>query len=250
MAHPDKSNTVSAIVPACNEGPRIECVLSALSDSERTDEIIVVDDGSTDNTSDIARSFPKVKVIRNETNLGKHQSLLRGIRESTGDVLLFMDADIAGLTAEGVDHLAQPVLDDDADLTIAYRAGTSPWDRFVVWTEPCLCGERCVRRQQFFDVDGIEDIQGYELEVHLNKYFLDNHRRIRIVSIPNLRQCPKRDKLGPVKGFLGDVTMCIQIIRKAGLIETVRQVMRISVAFQLSRLRKRKPTTGENRNRR
>ena len=239
MANDGNTNGVSAIVPAYNEGSRIACVLSALSGSELTDEVITVDDGSTDDTSEIARTFSKVRVIRNETNLGKHQAMLKGARESAGDVLLFLDADIEGLTSGGVDKLIRAVLDDECDLAIAYRSGTSFWDRFIVWSEPCLCGERCLRRQEFFNVEGLEDMDGYETEVCLNKHFLDHRKRIRIVPIENLTQCPKREKHGFVTGGLGDLKMGFEIVRRIGPIEMLRQVIRLSVAFQLGRFLRR-----------
>ena len=239
MANHNIRDSVSAIVPAYNEATRIGCVLSALSNSALVDEVIAIDDGSTDDTSEIAGSFPKVRVLRNESNLGKHQALLRGTRESAGEILLFLDADIEGLTSAGVDKLIRAVLDDECDLAIAYRSGTSIWDRFIVWSEPCLCGERCIRRQQFFDVEGLEDVEGYEIEVCLNKHFLDRKKRIKIVPVENLMQCPKIRKHGLVKGAFRDLKMGFEIVRKIGPIEMLRQVIRISVAFQLGRLLKR-----------
>jgi glycosyltransferase involved in cell wall biosynthesis len=245
MAHHSNTNGVSAIVPAYNEASRIGCVLSALSGSELTDEIVAIDDGSTDETHQIAGSFPKVKVIRNERNLGKHEALMKGVRESTRDVLLFLDADIEGLTPVGVDKLIRPVLNGECDLTIAYRSGTSFWDRFIVWSEPCLCGERCIQREAFLAIKGIEDIGGYEIEACLNKHFLDNKGKIKIVPVENLMQCPKIRKHGFVKGLFGDLKMLFEIVRRIGPIEMLRQVIRISVAFQLGRLLARISTSAD-----
>jgi len=81
---------ISVIIPAYNEEKRIGKVLQRIP--EFVDEVIVVDDGSNDRTSEVARKFG-VEVIRLERNEGKGKAMSEGIKAANGDIIVFMDAD-------------------------------------------------------------------------------------------------------------------------------------------------------------
>jgi glycosyltransferase involved in cell wall biosynthesis len=68
------------------------CLESVFSQSQPADEIILVDDGSTDETADVVKRFPPVRYIRQE-NAGKAAAFNRGFRESQGDLICHLDAD-------------------------------------------------------------------------------------------------------------------------------------------------------------
>ena len=89
---------VSIIIPCYNEENRILNTLKKIREYVNTKkdnfEIIVVDDASADRTVEIVREFDnKIKILKNERNMGKGYSVKRGILESSGDTSLFMDAD-------------------------------------------------------------------------------------------------------------------------------------------------------------
>ncbi len=91
--------TVSLIIPAYNEEKIIahtlkEC-LNYMSLHFSDYEIIVVNDGSLDNTEKIVRSFSKVICVSYAKNQGKGYALKRGVLRSTGDYVFFMDADLS-----------------------------------------------------------------------------------------------------------------------------------------------------------
>jgi glycosyltransferase involved in cell wall biosynthesis len=90
--------TVSIIIPAYNEEAFIGTVLGRVIGVNTesigfTKEIVVVDDGSKDGTSNVVARFPDVRLIRQE-NQGKGRAVQRGIREATGDYILVQDADL------------------------------------------------------------------------------------------------------------------------------------------------------------
>ena len=84
---------VSIIIPVYNEEEALPVVLTSLqSIIDETYEVIVVDDGSSDGSANIAASFP-CKLIKHEANLGKGAAMQTGIRASAGKKILFIDAD-------------------------------------------------------------------------------------------------------------------------------------------------------------
>ncbi|MFJ2260007.1 bifunctional polysaccharide deacetylase/glycosyltransferase family 2 protein [Streptomyces sp. NPDC087844] len=102
---------VSVIVPAYNEKECIANTLKSLAQSTHPIEIIVVDDGSTDGTKEIAEALgmPNVRVIRQE-NAGKPAALNNGVRNASYDIVVMMDGDTV-FEADTVRQLVQPFAD-------------------------------------------------------------------------------------------------------------------------------------------
>ena len=87
--------TLSVVIPAYNvEGFIGEAIRSVIDQSESPDEIVVVDDGSTDGTAGIAESFEEVRVVR-KSNGGLASARNAGAKSSTGELIFFLDADDA-----------------------------------------------------------------------------------------------------------------------------------------------------------
>ncbi|MER5179737.1 bifunctional polysaccharide deacetylase/glycosyltransferase family 2 protein [Streptomyces sp. NPDC002896] len=110
---PGVTRPVSVIVPAYNEKECIANTLNSLAQSTHPIEIIVVDDGSTDGTSDIAESLglPNVRVIRQE-NAGKPAALNNGVRNASYDIVVMMDGDTV-FEPDTVHRLVQPFADPE-----------------------------------------------------------------------------------------------------------------------------------------
>jgi dolichyl-phosphate beta-glucosyltransferase len=111
---------LSIVIPSFNEELRLPVTLADISSyiraSKRETEVIVVDDGSTDRTGDIASSFrreiQRLRVIRNEQNRGKGYSVRRGMLEARGRIVLFTDADLSAPIDEA-DKLIAALADHD-----------------------------------------------------------------------------------------------------------------------------------------
>ncbi len=84
----------SVVIPNYNNEPYIATCLEAVLANPGKNEVIVVDDASTDNSPNIIRKFP-VRLIRNENNSGPTKARNIGVREATGEHLLFLDGDAA-----------------------------------------------------------------------------------------------------------------------------------------------------------
>lgn len=108
--------TISVIIPAFNEEKTVGHVVKTIKKVKYIDEIIVVDDGSYDKTANEAEKAG-AKVIQHVKNRGKGAAIKTGFKNSTGDVVVFLDADIKNLTPNQVDSIIQPILNDEADIT-------------------------------------------------------------------------------------------------------------------------------------
>ncbi len=116
---------LSLIFPAYKEEDRIgrslKKTLAYLATKDYTCEIIVVDDGSPDNTAEVASSFGSgIKVVRLETNSGKGAAVRRGMLEARGEIRLFSDADLS-TPIEEFDKIRRGII-DGADVSIGSRA--------------------------------------------------------------------------------------------------------------------------------
>jgi glycosyltransferase involved in cell wall biosynthesis len=123
MAHP----RLSIVIPAFNESARIEATLARVLDcvdSLRWDaEILLVDDGSTDNTVAIVQQWmaraPRLHLIKNPGNRGKGYSVRNGLLQAAGDIVMFTDADLSAPMEEAERLIAS--IDAGADVAIGSR---------------------------------------------------------------------------------------------------------------------------------
>src|SRR4030042_6019601 len=128
-----KSGSVSAIVPAFNEGKYIGRVLEVLATPRLLGEVSVVDDGSTDRTSAIVKeTFPTVRVLSHQKNRGKADALLTGAKAAKNPTLLFCDADLTTLKVSHVQELIGPVLTGKLRMVVGVQENMNVW-REMPW---------------------------------------------------------------------------------------------------------------------
>jgi glycosyltransferase involved in cell wall biosynthesis len=122
----DPKPCLSVVMPCFNEKATIEAVVGQVLASPWTAELIIVDDGSTDGTRDVLKTFddPRVRVLLQEHNQGKGAALRRGFAEARADYVIVQDADLEYDPAEyGV--LVKPLLRDQADVVYGSRFHSS-----------------------------------------------------------------------------------------------------------------------------
>ena len=182
---PDTKPGLTAIVPAYNECDRIGNVLSILLQVNVIDEVIVVDDGSTDGMSSvvakISQENPRLKLVRHKVNRGKGQAILTGWRASHSPVLLLLDADLINLTAQHVDALVQPVLSGDAEMTIGLFQHGYIFTDLSHRATPWLSGQRCLRAVLMKRLP-VQALQGYGFETCLTILARQEKWRVKNVS--------------------------------------------------------------------
>ncbi|MDO5700808.1 MAG: glycosyltransferase [Bowdeniella nasicola] len=168
--NPDPARRIAAIIPAKNESATIAATIRAARAIHRVDLVIVVDDGSEDDTQHIARAAGAA-VVRHAVNRGKASAMetgasvvaMRDIDNRPQRHLLFLDADL-GESAVECHALVSPVLAGEVDMTIAAlppqvgAAGRGlvvgksrkAIERFTGWqpVQP-LSGQRCLNRDAY-----------------------------------------------------------------------------------------------------
>ncbi|AIS52487.1 glycosyl transferase family 2 [Thermoanaerobacter kivui] len=202
---------ISVIVPAFNEGKNIGRVLSVLEKIDIIDEIIVVNDGSTDDTKEQALKY-NVKVFDLEENSGKGKALKAGIENSKGDIIVMLDADLIGLTEKHFLSLVNPVLKDEADMTIGIFAGGRKFTDFAQKVAPFLSGQRAIKRKFLENIQEME-MSRFGVEIALNRHAIKNNLRIVNVPLENMTHVMKEEKLGFFRGFYARLRMYFDIIK-------------------------------------
>jgi len=199
---------LSIIVPSYNEELRLPPSLGLIADyikqSGRTTEVIVVDDGSTDQTVAVAETFrariPNLRVVSNGKNRGKGYSVRHGMQEAHGEIVLFTDADLSA-PIEEADKLIATLR--EYDVAIGSRAMDrnlisvhesrfrefagiifNKIVRIVLWLPfvDTQCGFKAFRRERckiIFEQQRIERF-GFDPEL----LYLARHHGLKAVEIP------------------------------------------------------------------
>lgn len=228
--------SISCIIPAWNEADRLGAVLDAVIGHPDLIEVIVVDDASSDATARVARE-KGAQVLRHFRNRGKSAAVASGLEAAQGDLILLLDADLIGLTAQHVSQLIDPVLKNRADVSISLRANAPLFWRVIGLDY--ISGERVFSRSLCANqVDRIRTLGGFGLEVFFNELWISRHLKIRVVALP-ISSPMKSKKQGLVSGLINDICMISDIVKTVGVWRVGVQILslrRLSDVRQESRI--------------
>ncbi len=221
------ATTLSIIIPAYNESARIgnalRQVLECVHAHGWAAEVVVVNDGSKDNTPEIVQSFaaqdPIVRMIANPVNRGKGYSVRNGMLHATGDIMMFTDADLSSPMEETERLLA--AIRDGADIAIGSRwldrgrqTKHQPWYRQVfgrcfnavtrlVMGLPFAdtqCGFKAFRRQAAYTIFQLQRIERWGFDPEL--LFIALKRGYSIREVPVTWGHDERSRLSYLKDGL------------------------------------------------
>lgn len=190
---------VAVIIPAYNEEERISVVLEAVMQTSVVNEVIVVNDGSTDRTAEVVQRFSRVRLIDKKKNEGKGAALMKGVGETSADILVFIDADLVGFTSAHVEDLVFPLLeDDDLLMTIGKFTGGRLRTDLSQSLVPFISGQRALRKSFLEGADF--SCARFGAEIALTRHAKEKKAKVKEVIMNDVTHVMKEEKLGLVKG--------------------------------------------------
>ncbi|MGZ5475106.1 MAG: glycosyltransferase family 2 protein [Thermoanaerobaculia bacterium] len=192
---------ITAIIAAYNEEKTIGDVLRALTRNPLINEVIVVSDGSTDDTVLISRGFD-VRTIALRENRGKGFAMRVGVDYASNDILFFVDGDMCNVTERTIESLILPVLRDECEMNTGVRHRGPVLDFFHLKMQcgPVLSGIRVMRREVFERVPP-QYQERFKIEAALNCFCSRAGFRQQHTIIYDLRHVTKESKRGLADGL-------------------------------------------------
>ena len=189
---------VDVVMPARNEVGTVAANVAAARGCRYVRDVIVVDDGSTDGTAEMAMGAGAKVIRRPESSGSKAHAMADGVRATDATHLLFVDADCTDLTSEHLDAICEPVLERRAEMSLgAFDYG---WMNWFVLRFPPLSGERIVPRWVWEAIPS-EKLDGYTIEIRLNEVICEGRHRTTARTMQGVYHRTKRVKFGKLEGL-------------------------------------------------
>jgi glycosyltransferase involved in cell wall biosynthesis len=213
--------TFTCIIPFFNERDRILNVLDGVIKLKNLDQILLIDDGSTDGSAElIKKHYPKLTIIRNPKNLGKTEAISVGLKHAKGSYILLLDADLQNFHYKEVEEAVSAVKNaPTVDMIILKRN-----NKRLFRTNILISGERILNKKELLQVLEIYKPKGFEVEFAINQYMMDNYKHVYWMPISAVNFSSLK-KMGFVKGIRKIICMHVDIVAYIGLYNTLRQVL-------------------------
>jgi len=186
---------VSAIICVYNEEKTIKNIVVSASINSAIDEIIVVNDGSSDKTNEILTETSKVfdfKHIVLPKNRGKGFAMATGIENVRNEIIIFIDADLLNLNDEHFLQLLTPMIKNEADMVLGQATetlinyGVNPFKSFT--------GQRAMLKKDVIPIVEKMKNSRFGVETLINLYYQSQGKKVKYVMLEGLVHPTKFDK--------------------------------------------------------
>ena len=200
---------LSAVIPAYNEEKTVGKVVEVVKAAGFFEQIIVVSDGSTDRTAEIARQAG-AEVVGLKENQGKGAAVAAGLARTGSPLVCFLDADLINLKPEHLQRMAEPVLSGRWVMSVGM------WDRGPILNVlarllPLISGQRVLCREVFEKLPP-EFRSGYKMETAMTWVCRNSRLPHGRVALPGLKIVRKMNKVGFCSGLVGYLLMFGQVL--------------------------------------
>ena len=186
---------ITCIIPYFNEAQRVDRVIESILHMDLIEEIILVDDGSTD--GGYAGTAPHVHHYHLPLNQGKCEAMRFGLKKANGEIIVFLDADLTGLTSAHVESLVSPLLQKQSDLVVSRRELISYFD--------VVSGERAFYKSDWENFFLHSKHTGNAMEIAMNQSAIERNMRMHWVKWEGVSQVYKSQKSSIAVGMWHDI---------------------------------------------
>lgn len=220
----NKPEKISLIIPVYNEEKGVEKVLDDLKILGSSYEIIVVDDGSEDRTSEILGNYPDITLLKHDHNAGYGSALKTGIKYATSDLIVITDAD-STYPNEVIPQLVEITRDGNLDMVVGARIGQTV--KIPVIRRPAkwcinklanyLCGTKIpdlnsglrVMKKEILEKYNRFLPDGFSFTTTITLAMITNGHSVKYIPIDYLKRKGK-SKIRPIKDTLNFIQLIVR----------------------------------------
>ena len=233
-----KKIVVSAIVPVFNEEQTVSGVIETLLKNPLIDEVICINDGSTDDSLKKLKNFKnRIQIISLRKNKGKGFALAKGIKNANGKIVLFIDADLVNLSDAHLEKLLNPISNKEIKAVLGYPTKNEYFPEIF----SKLTGERVYYRKDLIPHLVKMSQTRFGVEVFLNSLFKEKEtKKIPLKHLKGLLKYEKRNSSDAIQEYLNEaVEIALEIGRKEGLLPADKKIInKLTKVSNLNELKK------------
>jgi len=231
-------HTFSAIIPVYNEAIRLRKVLNAALNSQLLDEVIVINDGSTDDSQKVLLPYAtKIRLISLPQNSGKAKAVFTGIKSAQSEYIFLIDADLIGLKPAHIDYSIKYFTSHRLDMVLIQTA--AHWSKDIklalLGEDIIITGQRIINKS-LLPKKVPNNKMGFGLELYLNNLALKKKWLVGAIFWPRKKLIAtpsKFHKNGLAKGVDGYINMLKEMSEAGTLSDYLKHYQKYVIKHRL-----------------